>query len=128
MGEGIRSYRELKVWQRAMDLVEQSYCLAALLPSHELYGLASQIRRAAVSIPANIAEGNGREHRGDYLHHVSIAHGSLMELETHFLIALRLQYFQQKQAEAAFELIAETGRMLGGLRRGLKAKPDPTRR
>lgn len=72
-----RSYRDLKVWQRAMDLVEQSYRLAATLPSHELYGLATQIRRAAVSIPANLAEGNGREHLGDYLHHVGGLRGSL---------------------------------------------------
>ena len=115
-----RSYRDLKVWQRAMDLVEQSYRLAATLPSHELYGLATQIRRAAVSIPANLAEGNGREHLGDYLHHVSIAHGSLMELETHLLIALRLQYFQTDQIASTLELIAEVGRMLGGLRKSLK--------
>ncbi len=121
-GEKVRSYRDLKVWQRAMDLVEQSYRLAAMLPSHELYGLATQIRRAAVSVPANIAEGNGREHVGDYLHHVSIAHGSLMELETHFLIAIRLTYLQPDQIEPAFELTTEVGRMLGGLRKSLKTK------
>ena len=121
-GDKVRSYRDLRAWQRAMDLVEQSYRLAALLPSHELYGLTSQIRRAAVSIPANIAEGNGREHLGDYLHHVSITHGSLMELETHFFIALRLQYFQAEQIASTLERIAEVGRMIGGLHKSLKTK------
>ena len=111
-----------------MDLVEQSYRLAATLPPHELYGLTSQIRRAAVSIPANLAEGNGREHVGDYLHHISIAHGSLMELETHFLIALRLQYLQADPIGPTLELIAEVGRMLGGLRKSLKNRRDAGRR
>jgi hypothetical protein len=103
---GIQSFRSLKVWQRSMELVEQSYRLAAALPSHELYGLGSQIRRAAVSIPANLAEGNGREHVGDY----------------------RLQYFESDQINPMLELTAEVGRMLGGLRKGLKAKRDAGRR
>ena len=88
----IRSYRDLKVWERAMDLVVASYKLTELLPKSEAYGLVPQMRRAAVSTPANIAEGHGREHLGDYLHHLSVANGSLMELETHFLIANRLAY------------------------------------
>ena len=125
---GVRQYQDLKAWQRGMDLVEQSYRLTATLPSHELYGLTSQIRRAAVSIPANLAEGNGREHIGDYLHHVSIAHGSLMELETHLLIALRLQYFPPDQLKSTLDLITEVGRMLGGLRKSLKTRRDAGRR
>ena len=88
----IRSYRDLKVWERAMDLVVASYKFTELLPKSEAYGLVPQIGRAAVSIPANIAEGHGREHLGEYLHHLSVANGSLMELETHFLIANRLAY------------------------------------
>ena len=79
----VNSYRDLRVWQKAMDLVVTSYEVAKQFPQSELYGLVSQIQRAAVSIPANIAEGHGREHLGDYLHHLSIANGSLMELETH---------------------------------------------
>jgi four helix bundle protein len=86
----IKSYRDLRVWERAMDLVAASYKLTELLPRSEVHGLTAQIRRAVVSIPANIAEGHGREHLGDYLHHLSVTNGSLMEPETHFLIANRL--------------------------------------
>ena len=78
----IRSYRDLLVWQKEMDLVVESYRIAALLPKSETYGFAIQIQRSAVSVPANIAEGHGRDHLGDYLRHLSIANGSLMELET----------------------------------------------
>jgi four helix bundle protein len=88
----LRGYRELKVWQRSMDLVEESYRLTATFPKHELYGITSQLRRAAVSVAANIAEGHGREHLGEYLHFLSIANGSLMELETHLLIGRRMNY------------------------------------
>ena len=75
MHMAIRHYRDLEVWQKAMDLVEQVYRLAKALPPEERYGLTSQIQRAAVSIPANIAEGHGRLHRGDYVHHLSMARG-----------------------------------------------------
>ncbi|MBZ5502136.1 MAG: four helix bundle protein [Acidobacteriia bacterium] len=92
MSDGIKSYRDLLVWQKAMDLVVASYGIAKKLPAQEMYGLVTQIQRAAASIPANIAEGHGRKHRGDYLHHLSIARGSLLELETHLLIAGRLGY------------------------------------
>ncbi len=116
----VRSYRDLKVWQKAMDLVVQTYQLARLLPKSEVYGLVSQMQRAAVSIPANIAEGHGREHLGDYLHHLSVANGSLMELETHLLIAKRLGYLETNQVEPVFRLTAEVGRMLSGLTSKLK--------
>ena len=111
----ITSYRDLVVWQKAMDLVELSYRLAKRLPPIENYGLIAQIERSAVSVPANIAEGHGRRHLGDYLHHLSIANGSLMELETHFLITVRLGYLQAKDVEPAAQLAEEVGRMLGGL-------------
>lgn len=116
----IRSYRDLKVWERAMDLVFESYKLTNSLPKSEIYGLVAQIRRAAVSIPANIAEGHGREHLGDYLHHLSMANGSLMELETHFLIAQRLSLLKDGKIDAVLTLAAEVGRMLAGLTRRLK--------
>jgi four helix bundle protein len=116
----IKSYQELKVWQKAMDLVVESYRLAELLPKTEVFGLAAQIRRAAASIPANIAEGHGREHLGDYLHHLSVANGSLMELETHLLIADRLSYVKANTTRTVLELAAEVGRMLAGLIRKLK--------
>jgi len=87
----IKSYRDLQVWQKAMALVVESYSVTRLLPKNESYGLIGQIQRAAVSIPANIAEGHGREHLGDYVRHLSFANGSLMELETHFLLRLNLR-------------------------------------
>src|ERR1700687_5955116 len=78
----IKSYRDLETWQEAMNLVEKVYEITKSLPSEELYGLKSQIRRCSVSIPSNIAEGHGRKGSGEYLHHLSIAKGSLAELET----------------------------------------------
>jgi four helix bundle protein len=120
----IKSYRDLQVWQKAMDLVVESYKVVNLLPRNEVYSLATQIQRAAVSIPANIAEGHGREHLGDYLHHLSCANGSLMELETHFLIASKLSYITEPQLESVLGHTSELGRMLSGLINKLKARRD----
>lgn len=108
------------VWQKAMDLVAECYRVASLLPKSEIYGLASQVQRAAVSVPANIAEGHGREHLGEYLHHLSIANGSLMELETHLLLLHRLSYLPINEVEPALALSDEIGKMLAGLTRSLK--------
>ncbi|MFB3921622.1 MAG: four helix bundle protein [Terriglobia bacterium] len=119
----IRSYRDLEVWQKAMDLVVESYRLTNFFPKSETYGLASQIRRSAASVPANIAEGHGREHLGDYLHHLSVANGSLMELETHILVAGRLDYVSREQVDRILGMTGEVGRMLAGLIRSLKKKP-----
>jgi len=87
-----------------MDLVVKSYDLAKLLPRTEAYGLTDQIRRAAVSIPANIAEAYGRHQLGEYLHHLSIASGSLKELETHLLIAQRLDYLNEDRIKSSLGL------------------------
>ena len=111
----IRSYRDLKVWQKAVDLAVDCYRLSHRLPRSETYGLSSQIQRSATSIPANIAEGHGRKHLGDYLHHLSMANGSLMELETHLLIAARLMFLGSDDLKPAFLQTAEVGRMLSGL-------------
>jgi four helix bundle protein len=116
----IKSYRDLLVWQKAMDLVADSYALSAKLPKLETYGLASQIQRSTVSIPANIAEGHGRDHLGDSLHHLSMANGSLMELETHLLLCARLSYLQANEVESLLEKAGEVSRMLSGLTRSLK--------
>ena len=86
----IESYREMLVWQKAMDLVVECYRLSDALPRSELFGLAAQIRRSACSVPANVAEEVGRKHLGDYLRHLSIANGSLKETETHLLVAGRV--------------------------------------
>lgn len=88
----IKSYQDLDVWQKAMDLVVMCYKLCKKFPKHEVYGLASQLQRAAVSVPANIAEGRQRQHVKEFIQHLSIAYGSLAELETHIQIAGRLGY------------------------------------
>lgn len=118
----LQSYRELRVWQKAIDLVEQVYRLTAGFPTEEKFGLVSQMRRAAVSVPANIAEGYGRSHRGDYLRSLSIARGSLLELETHLTIAVRLGY-TPAEGDSAADIgshVQEVDRMLYGLIQSLE--------
>jgi len=90
-------YNELVVWQKAMDLVTEIYKFTATFPGEERFGLSSQARRAAVSIPSNIAEGHGRKSTGAYINHLSIAHGSLMELETQTQIADRLNFIAEEK-------------------------------
>lgn len=118
----VHTYRDLRVWQKAMDLVVLSYELTKKLPAEERYGLISQIKRSASSVPANIAEGHGRKRTGDYLHHLSIAHGSLMELETHLLIAQRLAYLQLAAVTPLLQQSNELSRMLSGLVQKLREK------
>jgi four helix bundle protein len=115
----MKSFRELRVWQAAMDLVERVYSRTRQFPKQETYGLTSQIQRAAVSIPSNIAEGHPREHLKEYLHHLSMAQASLAELETQLEIATRLRYLLPTQLG---ELIGETsalGKQLYALRNAL---------
>lgn len=126
----INSYRELEVWREAVTMAVDCYRLTDTFPRHELYGLASQLQRAAVSVPANIAEGHGRWSRKEFVRFLSIAHGSLAELETHLNIAAELDYLQPESLEAIWERTARVGRMLHGLRRALERSsrtvvPDP---
>jgi len=107
----IRSYRQLEVWQRAIELAEEVY-LTAQLPESERYGLRTQLQRASVSIAANIAEGYGRSHRGDYLRHLSIARGSLMEVETHLTLAVRLKLVSRQVVMSSWKLSQQVGQML----------------
>ena len=116
-----RSFRDLTVWQRAFALAERSCAIADSLRRGRRTGLATQIERAAASIPANIAEGNGRYHRGDYLHHLSIASGSLAELESHLLLAEALDGTDRQRVSETLALAREVGRLLGGLIRALRA-------
>ena len=118
----ITGYRDLDVWQKAMTLVERCYRLSEKFPRSEEFGLRAQIRRAAVSIPSNIAEGQGRSSTGEYVHHLAIAHGSLMELETQVQIAGRLGFVVEKEVDLFLETGAEIGRMLNALRASLRAK------
>jgi len=120
----LQSYRDLVAWQKAMELVEEIYRLTRLLPKDELYGLTSQIRRAAVSIPANIAEGYGRLHRKEYINHLSIARGSLMEVETQIELTVRLGYLDREQIRIAWSLAQEVGKLLNSLLRSLGARSD----
>jgi four helix bundle protein len=119
---GVRHYRELEVWQLAMDLAEECYQITRRFPKDELFGLTSQIRRAAVSVPANIAEGQGREHTKEFLHHLSVARGSLMELETHLLLCRRVGLLEKEQAESLLEMTDRVSRMLSGLRKALEKR------
>jgi len=119
---GLSSYRELKVWQHGIELTEQIYRATAEFPKHELYGLTSQMRRAAVSIPSNIAEGHSRESTKEYLHHLSFVLGSLAELETQITIAERLGYLPARGAGSLTERCDHLGRMLRNLQRSLRLK------
>ncbi|WP_293139668.1 four helix bundle protein [Okeania sp. SIO3I5] len=86
----INSFKDLKIWQKGMDIAEKSYFLTKLFPKDELYGMVQQIRRSAVSIPANIAEGYGRRYTGEYLRFLNVAQGSINELETHLILSGRV--------------------------------------
>jgi four helix bundle protein len=118
----IRSFKDLEVWQKSMDLVVEVYRLTKTLPADERFGLTSQIRRAASSVAANIAEGHGRTHRLDYLRFLSIARGSLSETQTHLLIAERLEYLTAEHTERVKELADSVGRLLNKLIQALARK------
>lgn len=115
----IESHRDLIVWQKSMLLVEQVYALTRSFPDDERFRLVNQTTRAAVSIPANLAEGHARGTRREYAHFVAIARGSLMELETCVMIAHRLGYAHETQLQDSLSLIAELSRMLTALRKRL---------
>ena len=108
-------YQDLKVWQLAMDLVVRVYELTQAFPDRELYGLTSQMRRAAVSIPSNIAEGKGRTSNKELGHFLSNARGSICELETQIRISIRLKYLSAEAGNAVLETLTEVARMLTGL-------------
>jgi len=115
----IRSFRDLRVWRQGVDLVEEIYRISETFTKHETYGLASQMRRAAVSVPANIAEGHIRKQTKAFLNHLSIALGSLAELQTELEIALRLGYVSPAQVTAAEKQGAALARQLHSLRNAL---------
>ncbi|WP_292049418.1 MULTISPECIES: four helix bundle protein [unclassified Brevundimonas] len=116
MSEGaVRSHRDLKVWQIALDMTETLYRTTVNWLKAEQYGLVSQVRRAAVSVPANIAEGAGRRTPGEFMHFIDIARGSLAELETLLIIARRLGYIEEPSFRAIMDDLFELGRMTTGL-------------
>ncbi len=115
----VRTYRKLEAWQRGVDLILLAYKLADKLPASERYGLSAQIRRAATSVPANVAEGFERRGRG-YLQHLRIALESVAELDTHLEVALRLQLVKPQDVGALKPEIARVGQLLHGLRRSVQ--------
>ncbi len=115
-----QSYQRLVVWEKAMDLVVECYSLARKLPADERFELSAQIRSAAVSVVANIAEGHGRLHAGDFVRFLSYASGSLREVETELLVAVRVGYLTPASVAPALELADEVGRMLAGLIRSVR--------
>jgi len=116
----VKNYQDLIAWQKAMDLVEDVYKASRDFPREEVYALTSQIRRAAVSVPSNIAEGQGRRTTADFLRHLSIAYGSLREVETQILIAQRLKYIVKGNVESVLSRAGEVGRLLNGLMASLE--------
>lgn len=116
----VRNYTELFAWQKAMDLVEVVYRLSGRFPKEEVYGLTAQIRRACVSIPSNIAEGQGRWTAGEFVQFLGIAHGSLREVETQARIAVRLGYVDSDSINDLLGTAAEVGRLIHGLKNSLR--------
>ncbi len=118
----VEGYRDLIVWQKSIVLVKQVYQLTQNFPDDEKFGLVSQMRRAAVSIPSNIAEGQARRTTGDYVRFVSIAKGSLAELDTQLIVAIELSFCTRIQTKEVFLLMVEIRKMLNALRRSLMSK------
>jgi four helix bundle protein len=115
----IRSHRDLVAWQKAMDLAVAVYEISKQFPRQEMYGLTSQITRAAASVPANIAEGHARGSAKDYANFIAVAKGSLMETETFLMLSVRLGYLTDSCAEPVLHLITEISKMLTALRASL---------
>ena len=111
----VNSYKDLLVWQRGMDLVEIVYRITAKLPSTEQFGMISQMRRCAVSVPSNIADGYGRQATGEYRHHLLISRGSLLELETQLLLCQRLNYLPEEEIFSVLNEVTVLSKMLGSL-------------
>jgi len=120
----IKKYDDLVVWEKSMGLVRDIYLETSSIPREEKYGLAGQMRRAAVSVVSNIAEGQGRHSTSEFLRHLSIAYGSLIELETQIRICEMTGFVKAPAATVLRSKTSEIGRLLNGLRRSLKPKPS----
>ena len=121
-GNHITDYRDLDVWKESMDLAVDIYRATRGFPRDEMFGMTSQLRRAASSVPANIAEGFGREQTGGFVQFLRVAQGSLKELETHLLLSQRVGLMETQTANAFGERCGRLGKMLRGLIRSLQAK------
>jgi four helix bundle protein len=120
----IKSYRDLVAWQKGIDLCELIYRASAAFPTNEMYGLTSQIRRAAISVPSNIAEGAGRITKGEFIQSVGHARGSLFEVETQLIVAKRFGYIGAPETDKILEITSEIGRLANGLIRALTRTPS----
>ena len=120
----LSSFKDLRVWEQAMRLATETYRATSVFPKHELYGLSQQMRRAAVSVPSNIAEGKGHYSDREFTHFLLHARGSLLELQTQVLIAQELQYLSAEEAKRMLELATGVGRSLSGLINSLREKAD----
>lgn len=116
----IKSYNDLIVWQKAIQLVKEIYLATQSFPREEIYGLTSQIRRSAVSVPSNIAEGQARNSTGEFIHFLGIARGSLAELDTQTIIASELGYVSTENGKVLREKNADVNRLINGLIKSLK--------
>jgi four helix bundle protein len=116
----VTSYRDLIVWQKAMDLVVAVYELTDKFPREEIFGLTFQLRKAAVSVPSNIAEGHARRSTREFLHHLSISRGSIAEVETQTLVAIRIKHVTQDEAGTVFGLATEVTKMIHSLMTSLE--------
>jgi len=114
-----QSYRDLIVWQKGIELVKKIYLITQKFPAEEKYGLVSQMRRAAISIPSNIAEGQARHTTGEFIQFISIAEGSTAELDTQIIVGIELNYISKEQVQDIFTLLTEIKKMLNTLRRKL---------
>jgi len=112
----VRSFRDLVVWQKSVDLAEAIYIETRRFPKEEIYGLTAQMRRAAVSIASNLAEGHARQTRGEFVQFVGMARGSLAELQTQAILAARLQMFSEESVGRLDMQLSEVGRLLNALR------------
>ncbi|MDX2027147.1 MAG: four helix bundle protein [Alphaproteobacteria bacterium] len=124
----VQSYKDLEVWQKSMDMVTAVYQVTKEFPKDELYTLTNQIRRSAISVPSNIAEGRGKRSTGDYIRFLNIAYGSISELETQLIISKNLGYVSSGKLDSLFTDINRIGRMLNGLISSLEGKQTTSRR
>lgn len=123
-GPAVRSYKDLEVWQTAMEVAEISYRTTAKFPREEIYGLTTQVRRAAVSVAANIAEGYGRETTASFVQFLRIAQGSVKELETHLMLCSRIELAKAEDLERLLQKCERVSKMLRNLIRSLEKRAD----
>jgi four helix bundle protein len=123
MNDKLKSYKDLIVWQKSIALVKQVYQLTRSFPSEEKFGLVSQLRRAAVSGPSNLAEGHARNTTGEFIQFISHAEGSLAELETQVILAVELAFCSSAEAQSLHDLIEEIQKMANALRCSLASRP-----